>query len=53
MSNLNEQKIVGEKFEELSLDDMALIQGAGDVAAEGINWTLIAKFLIDTIIVSC
>lgn len=37
---LNEQELVGNAFEELSLEEMALSQGSGDLQARSEAFTL-------------
>ncbi len=34
MARVNKEKLVGKKFEELSMDEMAMVQGSGDIGAE-------------------
>ena len=45
MSKENLNKVVGNSFEDLKDVDMANIQGAGDVEAEG--WSKVVKTIIE------
>lgn len=45
MSDLNQKKIVGEQFEDMSIAEMAMVQGSGDVEVE-------SSYLCSAILVS-
>lgn len=34
MSEINMNKIVGDRFEDMSIDEMMLVQGSGDISVE-------------------